>query len=249
MCTLIVYYHLHPEYPFIIAANRDEQRNRESLPPHCIRAGEVEIYAGRDLVGGGTWLGMNTNGLLVGITNRRSTKPLDPARRSRGLLCLDALSMSSARAVHDIMQTLKPDEYNPFNLFYADFQEAFVTHYDGTAETKRLEKGLYVLASKDLNDQSFPRLGNAYRLAKQVSWHSSLPTILGQLQEICRNHEGGPPLAENICVHNGAYGTVSSTILALPRGEHPPVYLFAPGNPCVTPYQDYSFLLQNYRVE
>jgi hypothetical protein len=240
MCTLIVYYHLHEAYPLIVAANRDEQRNRIALPPHPIMHGNVVIYAGRDMQGEGTWLGINTHGLLVGITNRRSARPLDSNRRSRGLLCLDALALSSACAVYRLIKSLEVAEYNPFNLFYADDKRAFVTHYDEKPDTRELPRGLYVLASKDINDFTFPRLKQVYQLAEKVPLDAPLGQITGQLQAICRHHAGGTASLESICVHNGTYGTVSSTIMALPRGTLPPCYLYAPGSPCLASYQDYT---------
>ena len=79
-------------YPVIIAANRDEHYDRPSAPP-ALWSTRPKILAGKDLLAGGTWLGVNEHGLLVGILNRRSNSEPDPLTqtRSRGLLCLDLL--------------------------------------------------------------------------------------------------------------------------------------------------------------
>ena len=69
------------------------------------------IVAGRDLVGGGTWLGANKAGRFALITNRRGFGDPDPARRSRGEL-VSALLTGDEPPV-------ALDAYNPFNLLAA----------------------------------------------------------------------------------------------------------------------------------
>ena len=71
----------------VVAANRDEFYGRPSAPPSEIEPG---VVAGRDLVAGGTWLGMNRHGLFVAVTNRNAPVRTADAR-SRGLLALEAL--------------------------------------------------------------------------------------------------------------------------------------------------------------
>ena len=95
MCTLALYFQTFPGYPVVVAANRDEYLNRPSAPP-CALQRVPWIFGGKDLQAGGTWLGVNQYGLLAGLLNRHTPEPNDPARRSRGLLSLDALQTSSA---------------------------------------------------------------------------------------------------------------------------------------------------------
>ena len=54
------------------------------------------ILAPIDLRAGGTWLGLNADGVFAAVTNRRSVF-VDSDRRSRGDLVLDALAGHSAR--------------------------------------------------------------------------------------------------------------------------------------------------------
>jgi uncharacterized protein with NRDE domain len=67
-----------PEAPLVVAANRDEALDRPSGPPRRYPLGERSVLAPEDKVGGGTWLGVNDQGLFVGITNRFGL-PKDPA--------------------------------------------------------------------------------------------------------------------------------------------------------------------------
>ena len=87
MCTLMLYYKLLEDYPIVVAANRDEQYARKALAPQVI-CQHPRIYAGTDEQAGGTWLGVNEFGLLVGIespfpaaTGPRQTLARDPVPR------------------------------------------------------------------------------------------------------------------------------------------------------------------------
>lgn len=66
-----------PPLPLIVAANRDEFYARPSLPlaqwPEA-----PDIYAGRDLEAGGTWLGLGADGRFAALTNIRN--PHQPPR-------------------------------------------------------------------------------------------------------------------------------------------------------------------------
>ena len=86
MCTLAIYFRMLPDYPLVVAANRDEQYDRPSAPPQRLDTVPT-IIAGRDLRAGGTWLGINRHGLLAAMLNRRINGGLPaPDARSRGLL-------------------------------------------------------------------------------------------------------------------------------------------------------------------
>src|SRR5262245_1245085 len=115
MCFILALFQIHPNYPLIVAANRDELRTRLSREPHRW-PGEPAIWAERDEVASGTWLGVNDRGLLAAVTNRRDGA-LDPSRPSRGILCLDVLRQPSPEAARTlIVDLLAARAYNPFNL-------------------------------------------------------------------------------------------------------------------------------------
>ncbi|MGH0029521.1 MAG: NRDE family protein, partial [Myxococcota bacterium] len=93
MCTLIVLHRCFEAAPLVVAANRDEYLDRPTEGPALRETarGDGRVVAPRDARAGGTWLGLNENGLFAAITNRRCESP-DPDRRSRGLIVMDALS-------------------------------------------------------------------------------------------------------------------------------------------------------------
>jgi uncharacterized protein with NRDE domain len=58
MCILFIAVKQHPLYPLIIAANRDEFHLRPTQTSHFWPK-QNNILAGKDLLAGGTWMGVN----------------------------------------------------------------------------------------------------------------------------------------------------------------------------------------------
>src|SRR5688500_7462526 len=115
MCWIAVLFRVNPHYPLIVAANREESRARPSRAPFRWPSSPA-VWAGRDELAGGTWLGVNAPGLLAAVTNRplADARP-DPTLRSRGLLCLDTLRCDSpASARSFFIEELAARRYNPF---------------------------------------------------------------------------------------------------------------------------------------
>src|SRR5262250_2135418 len=119
MCLILFAYRVVPGAPLIVAANRDEYFARAAAP-----AGRwtdhPEILAGRDLSGGGTWLGVSTSGRFAALTNYRNPATHRDDAPSRGALVKDFLTgRTAARAyVHDLAREAKP--YNGFCLLVGD---------------------------------------------------------------------------------------------------------------------------------
>src|SRR5699024_2232062 len=94
MCMLVVARRVHPHYPLIVVANRDEVLGRPTEPLHewtSDRVGAGGIVAGRDVTAGGTWLAVGSGGRFSAVTNVREPGPVLPAAASRGELPVDAL--------------------------------------------------------------------------------------------------------------------------------------------------------------
>ena len=124
MCTIITLFRVHPTYPLVIAANRDERYERPSSGPELL-AEPRAVVGGRDQLAGGTWFGVNAQGVAIAIADqglavsepsregaRRNRPPLDLTKRSRGLLVLDALACSSVEAVSTLLADQPADRYN-----------------------------------------------------------------------------------------------------------------------------------------
>lgn len=242
MCTFVMLHAIHPLYPWIVAANRDESFSRPSSPPQLLRQNPAAV-GGRDLLAGGTWLGINSEGLLSAITNRRAAPGPSPSARSRGLLVMDALGLSTAASAADMAANVAPS-FNPFSLVCADREACYVVTWDGAeAKTARMPPGPVLLAHGNPDQwQLVPRLASAAQALQPLA-RATADEIADSLKSLCRQHL---PADGPFCLHSAAHGTVSSTILILAPNLGGR-YLYAPGPPCVTPYQDVSDLLSQIR--
>ena len=88
MCLIAWSWQPAAQCPLLLAANRDEWLRRPSQPMHWWPGDDPAepLLAGRDLEGGGTWLGLSRDGRLAALTNVREPSDAQPARPSRGQL-------------------------------------------------------------------------------------------------------------------------------------------------------------------
>jgi uncharacterized protein with NRDE domain len=157
MCLILFAWRAHPEFPCVLAANRDEFHARPSAPADWW-PDEAGILAGRDLTEGGTWLGMTRRGRLAALTNFR-----DGQRRahapSRGRLVSDILHSNDT-----VPQTLAylreaAPAYNPFNIVFSDGERLGI--YESVlGQGRELGPGIYGLSNHVL-DTPWPKVSKS----------------------------------------------------------------------------------------
>jgi uncharacterized protein with NRDE domain len=241
MCTLIVFHRCFADAELVVAANRDEYLERPAEPPALHVWHGRRVLAPRDARAGGTWLGTNEAGVFAALTNRPNPRP-DATRRSRGLLVADALGCGSALEAAERLGTLAARAYNPFNLLVCDARDAFVVVYEEKPEAWRLGAGAHVIGNGDPNSRRLPKVARLLDQAEAIGRGPSADA-LPALERLCAAHrDDGNPL-ESTCIHAGAYGTRSSTLLR--RGADPrrDAFRFASGPPCQQAYDDFTPLL------
>ncbi|MFN7144640.1 MAG: NRDE family protein, partial [Myxococcota bacterium] len=115
MCLVLVGWRRHPHFPLVVAANRDEWRDRPTNPLHRWPDG---LWAGRDRRAGGTWMAVRPDGAFAAVTNLREPAA-PPGVRSRGDLPLRVLR---APTVADGIRDLAADaaHYGGFHVIAGD---------------------------------------------------------------------------------------------------------------------------------
>jgi len=249
MCTLAIYFQATRDCPIVIAANRDEFLERPAADPTTL-LDSPHVVGGKDLKAGGTWLGISENGIVAGLLNRRAENGGNPAARSRGLLCLDALRRRTAAEAAEFAAHERGSDYNPFNLLMVSRTEAFVAYNRGASiEVVALKPGLHLLSNLNVNDFECPKISASYGKFAElgnradfqrdpIGHRASLGALLAdhntQLDSRIGTAAGGRPNA--LCLHLENYGTRSSSLIFM-RGDTAEVaHYFAPGPPCTTAY-------------
>ncbi|MGB2105575.1 MAG: NRDE family protein, partial [Glaciecola sp.] len=149
MCILFIAVDQHPDYPLIIAANRDEFHARLTQPSHFWKS-KPHMLAGKDLQAGGTWLGVAKNGHIAALTNIRAPSKERFDAMTRGELVVNALQYKGSWEVHTQHLKNTATDYNGFNLVYGDWKnlQVFNSH---TQEHHALKQGVYGLSNAQLN--------------------------------------------------------------------------------------------------
>ncbi len=242
MCSLIVLLGVDPEFPILVGANRDEQRRRPSSPPGLFVGQRRRILSPRDQQAGGTWMGVNDALWFAGITNIAGGNR-SAAAASRGHLPHLALDQQTfADVVPAVRAEVAAHAYNDFQLLVTDGDRVVVfrhvdrvLRHDPLAERTLVltnEHALNALRVDGLDRARAPNLSPADRL------DGLAPALLDQ------GAASGHPLLKL----GVDYGTVSSSLLAIPR--HDPtqmIWRYAAGSPDQAPYRNYGNLGRRLR--
>ena len=266
MCTILAFYQMHPEYPLIIAANRDEFLRRKSTPPQVL-VEEPRVLGGLDVESQGTWMGATPSGFFVGLTNQRTYQKSNPELQSRGPLVVNALQQEDPASTVQWLKSLDGRKYNPFNLLFGNADSLWVAYARAEHEEIRVEEvqpGFHILPNTTLNAEDSLKAQHVRTVVEdsilrgfaEEKWDA----ISSSLQHILQDHQK-PPLSkipkppshsvmprlliqqlEALCVKVPGYGTCSSTIFGMGKSQltH---YLFSPGSPRQTPFEDFTHLL------
>jgi len=143
MCLIALSVGQHPDYPLILAANRDEFHARPTKEAHWW-PDKPDVVGGRDLQAGGTWLAVHRNGRFATVTNYRDAMASKPGHRSRGHLVTGFLD--GTLSPEDYLATIEEDRYAGFNLIVGTRDEvAYLSNReDGT---RKLQTGTYGLSN------------------------------------------------------------------------------------------------------
>ncbi len=149
MCLILLAHKVHPNYPLVLAANRDEVYSRPTAAA-AFWDDYPQIYGGRDLEQGGTWLGITREGRIAAVTNFRDGHAAKNSTRSRGELVSNFLrgSQPAADYVHRVSR--EAQAYNGFNLIAGDLDELYYISNRGN-HVAAIAPGIHGLSNHLLN--------------------------------------------------------------------------------------------------
>ena len=242
MSLLAIVYHLVPEAPILVAANREEPLDR-ICPTPSIQSGKPRILASIDQKTGGTYLGVNQNGMFAGATPRRKYEsPFSP--RSRGVLCRELLRCNSARQAVDVaMEELHSNQYDGVNYVVADSESGWVIHAGNDINVSELSEGLNIIGNRDVNDVADERVRLARRLLTLQMLDSPVKFLAVASKVFARSPNG--PGRPSMVIREKDFGTVCSTLISLGKKPRDAIYQYANGAPDQTKFEDYSPMLRD----
>ena len=227
MCLILFAWQQHADYPLIAIANRDEYYARPSRDAHWWE--DADIFAGRDLEAGGTWLGVNRRGHFAAVTNVREPGGMQPGKRSRGDLTRDYLAGDANAETYLQMLAHRDQEYAGFNLLLSDSRGLWF-YSNREQKIQRIEAGVYGV-SNGCFDEPWPKL---------KSGREELQTMLNsgvehdQLMEILTDHRIAADhelpdtgvardierLLSSRFIRSAEYGTRACSVVTIDRAQH-----------------------------
>jgi uncharacterized protein with NRDE domain len=219
MCLIVFAWRPSHPQPLVLAANRDEFYARPTQPLAQWHDAP-QVYAGRDLEAGGTWLGVNADGRFAALTNVRNPgQPL--GRRSRGELVAQFLIGSLSIEEYLLQVAGRAGEYGGFNLLVGD---RLTLHFLSSTDPvpRQLSEGVYGVSNAGL-DTPWPKLVKAKK-ALSAQLHDPQPAALfGFLSDPQHAPEAELPdtgvglatetLLSSVFIASPTYGTRASTVL------------------------------------
>lgn len=240
MCLVFVGWRAHPRYPLVVAANRDEYHARPTAPAAPwdksgtggpaggggagAGAAEGRILAGRDLVAGGTWLGVTADGRFAALTNVGGSTPPGPGAPSRGRLPVDFLRGSFGAREYAREVSRVAERYSGFNLLLADRDGIHCVTNRGTERLTELAPGCHGLGNDRLNAMEPKVTDGVAEFSRRLVGELATDELFALLADDEPAAEADPRgtdldrVRSARFIRGDVYGTRSSTVLSVQRG-------------------------------
>ncbi|MDO8789482.1 MAG: NRDE family protein [Sulfuritalea sp.] len=227
MCLILVAWRVHPEYPLVVAANRDEFFARPTAPA-VFWNDAPQVLAGRDLEAGGTWMGVTRAGRFAALTNYRDPAQNRSGAPSRGALVTDFLLGDEAPQAYLERIAARGSRCNGYNLLVSDGESLWWSSNMG-GKSRPLAPGVYGV-SNHLLDTPWPKVGAGKTALASALERLPYDHALFELLQDDGIHpdehlpQTGVPLdwerlLSSAFVKSPDYGTRSSTVLCMGRDD------------------------------
>ena len=223
MCLIAFAWRAHPRLPLVVAANRDEWRDRPTQP-----AGwwpdHPAILAGRDLRAGGTWMGLTRAGRFAAVTNFRDPADKRSTARSRGTLVTEFLLGEKTPPAFLASLAASAREYNGFNLIAGDGDSLWF-YGSREGEAREIPPGVHGLSNHLLNEPWRKVVHARDAMARALGDDDPAPRLFEMLSDASGADDGRLPdtgvglawerrLAAAL-ITGADYGTRASTVLTV----------------------------------
>ncbi len=206
MCTVSLT-SLKGDKLFVLTSNRDEAPGRETLPPKMYEIEGLKMAFPKDVLSGGTWLGVSERKRVICLLNGEFKKHVRklPYGKSRGVVVKDLLAAEDFTGAADAYDL---SEVEPFTIVAADWQkELFFAEFvwDGSAKHfKKLSLKPHMWSSSPLYSAEMKQL--------REDWFSKLQKQQESTPEALLNFHfsaGKGDMDQGVVMNRGFVRTVS----------------------------------------
>lgn len=227
MCLIVFAWQVIPGMPLLAAGNRDEFYDRPAQPAAWWND-HPEIYAGRDLIGGGTWVGITRDGRFAAITNFRAPSETRADAPSRGKLVVNYLAGRASPEEYIAQVAKDAHHFNGFNLLVGTHEKLIWFSNVGAGDErngKPLAPGIYGLSNGLLDSPWAKVVRTKAQFASLLCQGAPEDAYFEMLTDTtrasdCRLPRTGVPIEwervlSAVCIESPEYGTRVSTVVRL----------------------------------
>jgi uncharacterized protein with NRDE domain len=225
MCLIVLAHRASTRFPFVLAANRDEDYERPSRSAHFWEDA-ADVLGGRDARYAGSWLAITRRGRVAAVTNVRGRENADAP--SRGSLVAAFVRSSTPSETFAATVAAHGNEYAGFHLIAGQIGRTFVhvsNAGDGASVWPEGVRGI----SNSAPGATWPKVDRATRHVAALIAEQNEPArlahalldFLGTAGEAARDRGATlrEELEDEIFVMSDRYGTRSSTVIIASGGE------------------------------
>ncbi|HUP50552.1 MAG TPA: NRDE family protein [Thermoanaerobaculia bacterium] len=212
MCLIVLAHRASERFPLIIAANRDEDYERPSLPAHFWEGDE--IAGGRDALQGGSWLAVTRSGRFAAVTNLRGAVRA-PESRSRGELVTEFVRAGATPAEYTAAVAARQADYAGFHLLVGEVGGELAL-LSGSALP--LEPGIHGLSNAPLGVR-WPKVDLAAESVRGALQSAAKEEVANHLLRLLRNAPTHADPTRDLFIHGERYGTRASTVIVAGGNE------------------------------
>lgn len=212
MCLIAIAHRVSPQFPLVIAANRDEDYDRATHDAH-FWSDAPEVLGGRDAVAGGSWLGITRDARFAAVTNLSGA---ERKTRSRGALVRDFL-------VHDVEPHAyakhvaeRATEYAGFHLLAGE--AGGDVQYITPEVQVPLEVGVHAFSNAPAGEV-WPKTAVAVEEMSIALRMEDATTMLLVLMSFLRNPRNSGAVQSEVFIAGDRYGTRASTVVIVSESE------------------------------
>lgn len=227
MCLILFATRAHANYPLIVAANRDEAYARPAARA-AFWSDHPDIFGGRDLEQGGTWLGIARTGRFAAITNYRQRPRAAPAPCSRGEIARNFLCGSGDTPEYLESIAQRQHDYRGYSLIAGTLDQLYF--YSNRAERMQpVSSGVHGL-SNDLLDEPWPKVQRGIELLGELLEADEQTLTHNLFERLADRTPAADPLLPDTglglererassaaFIPGASYGTRASTVILVSR--------------------------------
>ncbi|HVG23538.1 MAG TPA: NRDE family protein [Thermoanaerobaculia bacterium] len=212
MCLIALAHRVSEAFPFVLAANRDEDYDRPTHEAHDW-SGREDIVGGRDGLHGGTWLAMRRGGRFAAVTNLHGA---ERRKRSRGFLVRDFVTGEAEVKAYADEIAREAEAYAGFHLIAG--QAAGELMYITPEVQRPLDDGLHAFSNAPAGE-AWPKTEYAIERLRSALAIANVEALVDELMRFLCTVRGTGDVQSEVFIAGERYGTRSSTVIVATQTE------------------------------